>query len=269
MKILVSLILLLILAGCATENNPSHIIGTPRRSINVAYEEATEVYKAEESEPQQFAVLFREDANNTTRYAMFEPSEGAYLAAWLSPDAAIRRFEYNAGKKHAVYIAEMYLCGEIPLTWLLHCIASLSTPMLIIHPPIYPDDELPVEQIVDIAQRLGSFNLPMFITFFPEHDFPAAEFTTIFRIARNAFITHAPQIAFVWVAPSYTATPQTPFYPSHNIVDWVALPLMACWTAENGFTDVISQLEVFYNSFSNYKPIMILPLGVSHFTRGD
>jgi hypothetical protein len=49
----------------------------------------------------------------------------------------------------------------------------------------------------------------------------------------------------------------------------VGLPLMACWSAENCFTDVLAQLEVFYEAFHAYAPIMVLPLGISHFTRGD
>jgi hypothetical protein len=111
----------------------------------------------------------------------------------------------------------------------------------------------------------------MFVAFYPPetHSMSAVEYTTFFRTARNVFLNHAPMTAFVWISPGYTATPLNPFYPGHNAVDWVALPLMACWSAENSFTDILGRLETFYDSFHRHKPIMVLPLGVSHFTRGD
>jgi hypothetical protein len=167
----------------------------------------------------------------------------------------------------------MHLGNEIPVSWLLHCIASLATTLLIIHPPDNPElDDIPVSDlIIYLAQRLGAFNLPIFVSFFPNgyQDMLPAEYTTLFRIARNTFHNHAPMIAFVWNAPSHTATPNNPFYPGHNVVDWVALPLMSAWNEQTGYRDILRQFEQFYASFHEHKPIMVLPLGISHFTRGD
>ncbi|MCL2200151.1 MAG: hypothetical protein FWB80_14660 [Defluviitaleaceae bacterium] len=229
----------------------------------------TVVKAAEDVSPQAFTIFYRVE----TSAAMYEPVEGIYLAAWLSESTGIREFEYAAGKRHAVFVNEMELGEELPISWLLHCIASLATPMLIIHPPTNPDlyDIPEVELLIYLAQRLGSFNLPMFIVFYPDetHTRMPAEYTLLFRQARNTFHAHAPMAAFVWVAPSYTATPSSSFYPGHFAVDWVALPLLACWDYEKGFTDVLDNFETFYHSFHRHKPIMVLPLGVSHFTRGD
>lgn len=263
-KIFIFAILLLAFAACATDS-PPQIIGIPRAQVvrDAVAEEVTP------ETPQEFTVfLMRENAE----FAKYEPSEGAYLAAWLAPENPIRMFEHQMQKRHAVYVNEMDLGDEIPVSWLLHCIASFATPLLIIHPPT--DEELEdipaADLVVYLAQRLGGFNLPMFIAFFPEnHGMTPAEYTLFFRLARNAFLTHAPHAAFVWVAPSHAATANNPFYPGHGAVDWVALPLFANWTPQTEFTDVLASFEQFYFSFHEYKPIMILPLGVSHFTRGD
>ena len=203
---------------------------------------------------------------------MYEPTEGAYLAAWLSPDMPLRTLEELTGKRHAVYVHEMFLGDEIPFSWLLQCMATMATPLLIIHPPADPEAmELPVSYlVVNLANHLGSLNLPMFVAFYPPgHGIMAAEYTTTFRMARNAFHAHAPMAAFVWVSPTHVATPTNTFYPGHNFVDWVALPLLATWDAEDCYVDILSQLETFYGAFHQHKPIMILPLGISHFTRGD
>lgn len=215
-----------------------------------------------------FEVFFRSE---NAVFGMYEPAEGAYAAAWLVPGAGIRAFEYASGMRHAVYVSEIFLGDELDVSWLLHCITSLATPMFIVHPPENPElgEISEMELTAMLARRLGSFNLPMFVVFFPEHDFMAAEFVHLFRAARNVFAVHAPHAAFVWAAPCYTATPWNAFYPGHNAVDWVALPMLAEWSAEGGFTEVLPGFERFYDAFHEHKPIMVLPLGVSHFTRGD
>jgi hypothetical protein len=156
---------------------------------------------------------------------------------------------------------------------LLHFIASFATQLIIIHPPNNPElEDIPVSDlIIYLAQRLGSFNLPMFIAFYPNetYDMMPAEYTLLFRNARNVFRTHAPMTAFVWTAPSYSSTTQNPYYPGHASVDWVALSLLSNWKPESSYKNILHDFEIFYNSFHRHKPVMILPLGVSHFTRGD
>jgi len=267
-KIFLLLLLLFSLTACMTEN-PPQIIGTPRVHGGFIHETMAEDIIYEEIGPQPFTVLYRRE---NMKFEMYEPPEGVYIGAWLSPETTIRMFEHEADKRHAVYVNEINLGEEIDISWLLQCIASRATPLFIVHPPDNPGiDDIPTaDLVVYMAQRLGSFNLPMFIAFFPEeHGMMPAEYTLFFRQARNIFLTHAPMAAFVWVAPSHTATSQNPFYPGDNAVDWVALPLLAEWDAENCFTDILGNFNTFYNSFHEHKPIMVLPLGVSHFTRGD
>jgi hypothetical protein len=216
----------------------------------------------EDTGPREFTVLYREDA----AFGRYEPSDGAYIGAWLIPEMTIREFEHETGRSHAVYVYEIVLGEEIPVSWLLHCIASVATPLFIVHPPENFEDVSEIDLIIQLAQQLGAFNLPMFITFYPEgHGMMPAEYSLLFRNARNIFLTHAPMSAFVWTAPAGTSQN---YYPGHSAVDWVAVSLLAEWK-DDGFTDVLAEFDEFYNAFHENKPIMIFPFGVSHYSRND
>ena len=265
-KFFILLMILILFVSCMTDT-PPRIIDSSRSHWQL-YDDEPETY--EEPKPIPMTVMYRREG---VEFARFEPPEGTYVGAWLAPDTSIRVFEHVMEKRHAIFAHELHLGDDIPISWLLHCIASLATPLFVIHPPNNPElyDVSVYDLIEYLAQRLGSFNLPMFIAFYADdsHGLMPAEFTLLFRRARNIFLHHAPMAAFVWSAPSHTATPQNPFYPGHTAVDWVALPLLATWNAQTDFKNILEQFETFYNSFSEHKPIMILPLGVSHFTRGD
>lgn len=268
-----------LLTACAT-NNPVQITGTPpSRSVyfSATNDAPTEELQAEEAGPTPFAVLHKQEFAGLGK---FEPSDGVYLGAWLRPYTTFREFEGMVGRRHAVYVYEMHLGDEIPVNWLLQCMAVLATPLLIIHPPVEttifyidntPPPTIPIEtQIIALAQRLGALNLPMFVAFLPlGHGLDAGEYTTLFRYARGVFRDVAPLAAFTWVAPGTNATPSSAFFPGANAVDWVGVALFS-ERDEYGFAqDIIEVFEPFYRAFSGHHPIMILPLGVSHISSAD
>ena len=320
------------LTGCVTDN-PSQIIGSPtghdgRGGITRQAQQgdSDDVRHAAEDRPVPLTVLYRGQAASR---GMYEPSQGVYLGAWLHPSTGFRTFESEAGR-HAAYVFEMHLEDDIPVNWLLNVIAAQATPVLIIHPPRaafdYAEDTLHSDLIIQLAYRLGAFNLPMFVAFYPlpyatqgavvsgggmiaettdTVALDATEYTLMFRYARAVFMQYAPLAAFVWVAPGLHATPQNAFYPGHAAVDWVGVSLLArrdeiemhttdrhtagqpgesfgqtimlenetlneTISEPNGFvSDIVADFEPFYMAFHEYKPIMLLPLGISHFSRID
>jgi len=220
--------------------------------------------------PQPVSVLFQME--NAPR-AMYEPNDGVYLAGWLASHTAKRGFNLQAGRNHAVYVHEMYLCDEFPHMWLLECMAALATPLIILHPPVDADCPVPIgDRIEYFARRLGLFQMPMFVVYHPPCNrsmvVSAAEYTLIFRYARALFLAHAPQAAFVWLAPDTTVTPRNAFFPGHDAVDWVGVSLSAV-RGQNGLDNVIDSFAPFYHNFQAHHPVMVLPLGVSHFSRLD
>jgi len=267
------LVLLLTLTACMTDTPPRIVGESPSRSAPTrmspptAYEEPT----PEDNSPVPLTVLYKQ---GTAERAMFEPAYGVYLGAWLHPGANIRMFENQAGRSHAVYVHEMHLGDDVPINWLLSSIAALATPMLIIHPPRLPQEEDGTphgDLVIYLAHRLGVFNLPMFVAFYPlagaRYSMDATEYTLMFRYARAVFLAYAPLTAFVWVAPNTYATPQSPMYPGHDAVDWVGVPLLAAQGGDGFSSDILADFEPFYMAFQAHKPIMVLPLGISHFSR--
>ena len=262
------LLLIFMLTACMTDS-PAPITGTPRsRSFELSHTDAATEGREAENYPIQVPVLYQ--AENTTR-GIYEPSAGIYLGAWLAPHISNRSFVYQTDKNHAVFVYEMHLCEEIPVTWLLQCIAVLATPLFVVHPPLNEDFEIPIgDKISYLAQRLATFNLPMFVAFYPPgHGMAPQEYSIMFRYARALFLQHAPQVAFIWVAPGAESTTRNPFFPGHDAVDWVGVSLFAKRDSA-GFTgDIIGQFTPFYHQFQAHHPMMVLPLGVSHFSRSD
>ena len=263
-KFTLILVILLTLTACMTDQ-PATITGVPP-SRSVARNAAAGSYNAaaeDENLPVPIAVLHY--AENAGR-GIFEPEEGIYLGAWLTPDYQKRDFAARAGQGHAVFVHEIDLCDDIPATWLLQCIATRATPFFVVNPPL--DAEAPVgDMLTVLAQRLGAFNLPMFIAFYPPgHGLTPDEYSVIFRYARAVFLRYAPQAAFVWIAPNVMSTIRNPFFPGSDAVDWVAVALFAERDDNGQVVDVFETFAPFYHMFEAHHPIMILPLGVSHFS---
>ena len=262
-KSVLLLAILLTLAACVTDQ-PATITGVPP-SRSVARSTASYNYATTEDESLPVPISVLHYAENAIR-GIFEPKEGIYLGAWLMPDYPKRDFSGRAGQDHAVFVHEIDLCEDIPATWLIQCIAARATPFFVVNPPL--DTEAPIgDMLTVLAQQLGAFNLPMFIAFYPPgHGLTPAEYSVIFRYARAIFLRYAPQAAFVWIAPNVMSTIRNPFFPGSDAVDWVAVAVFAERDDNGHVTDIFETFAPFYHMFEAHHPIMILPLGVSHFS---
>ena len=267
MKKLATLLLLFLLAGCAAIDPP--FVGTPRGRSD----EAVPVYATlDDPTPMAVPVLFRQQGR---ALGLHEPTQGAFIGAWQEGDAFLspRLFNEATEKSHAIFTHEIVLGEALPFAWILQVMAADAMPLFILHdnPELF-DDLLPVDALSALAQALGSYDVPMFLAFFPQAGNPdkrADAFVTAFRLARIIFRVYAPQVAFVWVPPggSAAATPLHPYYPGHDVVDWVGLPLMQLRPREGTRRDLLEEMRPFYEAFHQHVPIMILPLGISHFSR--
>jgi len=202
---------------------------------------------------------------------MFETLDGIYLGAWLGRHLPKRDFVQSVGKNHAVFVYEFHLGSDFPTTWVLQNMALMATPLFVVQPPLEMCEETTIGELIsEFASRLGDFHLPAFVAFYPAGGgLIPAEFSLLFRYARALFLEHAPHTAFVWVATDTTATRRNPFFPGHDAVDWVGVPLFAR-RDEDGFArDAAHDFTHFYHQFQAHHPIMVLPLGVSHISQVD
>jgi len=175
-------------------------------------------------------------------------------------------------KKHAAFAMEITVGEEFPTTWILQSIAAQAAPVIVLQLPETAADDFPLAEITMFAYELGRYNLPAFIVFSPLPSVPGMspeDYVLLFRYARIIFRTYAPMAAFVWHTVDNTATPANPFYPGHDVVDWVSISLLAPHGPEGFIYDIPTQLATFYVNFQQYKPIMILPIGVGHFSHRD
>ncbi|MCL2602925.1 MAG: hypothetical protein FWD90_00430 [Defluviitaleaceae bacterium] len=266
-----TLLLLLFLSGCAADA-PSPIVGTPRRrTLDVRQDTPT----VSDPVPIPYTVLFTQAGATISTH---EPVEGAYIGAWLSPDTThitMRSFGNLAEKSHAIFVYEMELGDEIPLSWLLHAISSDAAPLFYFRLNFNEDEKrLPAAELAELARGLGIYDIPMFLAFNPlarGHGMTPEEYVNVYRLARILFRTYAPKVAFVWVVPEgqSDATPNHPFYPGHDVVDWVGLSVQALRSRDGFGTDIPSAIAPFHHAFQRHKPIMLLPAGISHFSRID
>jgi len=219
--------------------------------------------------PLPFTVLYA--GENMTR-AMYEPAIGTYVGAWLWQGLGKLDFEAMIEKKHAVFAMEMMLGDEFPATWILQSIAAQAAPLIVLRLPDTAADDFPLTELTMFAHELGRYNLPSFIVFNPLPPGPGMspeDYVLLFRYARIIFRTYAPMAAFVWHSNNNQSTPESPFYPGHDAVDWVSISITAPQGPEGFINDIPAQLAPFYVNFQEYKPIMLLPIGISHFSRRD
>ena len=271
MRLTVTLfILLLILTGCSVElpiwqTENRHI----RSVIITADEDHPTAIEAvvEATGPVPFAVLY---AGDNITGAIYEPVVGAYLGAWLGPRMTKSDFEAKTERKHAIYTLDFTLGDEFPTTWILQSIAAQAAPLIILRIPC--SDDFPLVELAVFAHELGSYNLPAFIVFNPlppQSDTRPEDYVLLFRFARTMFRSYAPMAVFVWHGVDNEATPDCAFYPGHDVVDWVSIEMLAPQNAEGFIVDIPAFLMPFYLNFQQYKPVILLPIGISHFSRRD
>ena len=262
------LILIIFVSGCATGNPPPISSGAVRSGQRGTQGEENLAAIAPES-PVAVPVLMQGAGG----------VDGIYTGAWLGEHISKRDFILQVGRNHAMFVYEYTLGEDIPVTWILQAIAIMATPVFIISPPqddgdsdfsypgiSYPGISMAMEYF---ARGVGAFNIPFFAALYPgDWGMSGNEFVLMYRYSRSIFMEYAPMATFVWVAPGDQACPGHPFFPGAESVDWVAVPLLA-GRITDGFTNVLEGFERFYHHFGQDFPIMVLPVGVSHFSLYD
>jgi hypothetical protein len=261
----------LLLSGCAMVERvmeiPAILAAPPMAEVaeNVSLVEPP--FLIETADPYKYipyTVLYETD---DIKWAKHEPAVGCYIGAvTLDTENSKKTFERRVEKKHAVYTIEMSLEDEYPATKIWQCIAAQGTPLILLR---LGENPLLTPETIRFAKWLGSFNIPVFVAFEPfaritrESDIEL--YITRFRIARAVFMEYAPSAAFVWLTdPGYDR-----HYPGDAAVDWVGLRVMAEWGGDGYAPDIPGMLDDFYLKYHLDKPIMLAPVGISHFAAHD
>jgi hypothetical protein len=206
--------------------------------------------------------------NGKSRRAKYEPTEGAYLGAYVL-NGDIKSFEAQTQKKHAIYATEVKL-GEYPENFILDCAVNGKTPNIVITPP----EKLPFNEITlkKTAQKFGTYDFPLFIQFYPnpkENGYPEQDYILFFRLAFKYFRDYAPNAAIVFTSCQGDIAELDSHYPGDAFVDWIGVDLLAT-VGENGkHSDVFNVLDYYYYSRQKTKPIMITKFGAAYYSKNN
>jgi len=224
-----------------------------------------EIFEIEpDGSPVRYSVFFESEP---IRLAMHEPPSGTLIGMYTDTisldNRVIRQVESLTGVSHATFMEAMLLGDPFPQMWILECMAEQKIPITVILPP---EDGNPFNlQLMDTlsqtAAAFGSFNLPMFIVFYPvpaNSRWSPDDYIAFFRHARAIFAVHAPKAAFIW-SVDVGLEDFKAFYPGELAADWVGLSVF-CQEP-----DTLERALEFYHTFQETAPIM-LNLGIAHFS---
>jgi len=270
-KTLFAVFFLLFVTGCA-KGSPEQ--SSDNRSFvsvrNAVIAEGTAANSASATEP--CGITYPRPDETLAPRGLYEPENGCCVGAYILEDYVVNgditEFEEKVGAEHAVYIYRMRLGGDFPFDWVLSCIAGMKTPFISVYPPengrLYDR-----EMLERTAGDCGTYNIPVFINFYPLTDsetFDAAEYAAFYIEARELFTEYAPKAAFVWSVDSCLAYGGLNYYPGDGYTDWAGLCIYADIGGGGDYPALDGELGYFYNTFRNRKPMMISEFAASHYS---
>ncbi len=252
MKFIISVCIIFMLVSCSEESYISETVSnfTEERPI----EEVYDVYK------------------EVARYNMskVEPYDSIYLGANINNsryENDINMFQEAVGKKHAVYVKEIYSTTsdkEIE-NFIFKNISNESIPYFIIN-FTNKDGDLSVENYRRIIGTMGKINHPIFVEVLP---FPAknkieSKKYTDFMIKMYDEIQLAGQnLNMVYPLDSEYSVLSYEYFAGNKYTDYVSIYMMS--DTNDMYTDVLLSMEYLYNNLIE-TPIF-LNVGVGHYSK--
>ena len=207
----------------------------------------------------------------------YEPVYGAYLGAYVLANPEIEfdisQFEEAVGRMGAIGIRHYQLGDPFPDKWLLECLAKKKAPHIVVTPGSM---SRPYDKEILEATALkfkNTYGIPAFIEFYPspkDYGNPG-EYISYFRLAKEIFAQHAPNVAFIWSVDMEEVYDSMIYYPGDDYVDWVGISMyFPIYKNHKKYSvDIYEKLDYFYSMYQDRKPIMISKLAVSHYSKED
>lgn len=254
--IIVSILLIVIvLVGC---------------SERVFFEE--EAVVLEESEKREIPIeLYVLEEVSSGKY---EPQQGIYTGAYVQKDEYVQgdllAYEDLIGQEQTFKVFTYNAEEGILKQDILRCIAQKKTPYIKL--VLGTDYDLtPLYQLIFDLKL--SYPTPIFIELYPltEKDYRVSEYKETYQRAYEILHKYLSDIVVVWSTDETRISDMALYYPGSGYVDWVGLNVYIP-RYKNGSQYVYEgtrQLDYWYKSFQEKKPLIISALAVSHFSRVD
>lgn len=255
MKIFSFFLALIFLSGCNSKN----IKKENTAPVNATSDQkTTEIYN-----------LFLE--NETYKLKKFEPKNNIYNGILLEENEknSILNFENQINAKHSIYLYNLNLGEEYPLSWILNCYSKYKTPFITILPPEDITQIFDTNLLEKTAKDFGNLDIPIFLNFYPVSEKIAIspeEYKNFFKLAKTYFSMYAKNICFVWSVNSNFAYNSKDFYPGDEYTDWVGINIEENILENNELNIIFNELDTFYKTYEKTKPIAISYLAISHFS---
>lgn len=259
------LFLSVFLVSCSSEN----ISNSALEQYN--YDELVSFVSANDKNTMEIYNLYIEEEYELSK---FEPSDKIYKGIYLEQQESgfVQSFENFTGVNQNVYLRDINLDEDFPLTWVLGCYSNSKAPFITILPKedssldeIY-DEEL----LISKAKEFGKLDIPMFVNMYPiQSDFDIVmqdkeKYISFFQNAKNYFSIYAPNVSVVWCVDQKMVYEAREFYAGDDYVEWIGINIYEDIDENNTLNIMFNELNFFYSEFSNSKPIF-MNLSISHF----
>lgn len=225
---------------------------------------------------------------NTIPYtsAKYEPSEGAYLGAYVLQEVSINNdmtlFNQMVGKKHVTYFKYVGYGKPFPMDWVQSVIELGGIPHIAWEPNNGLDHVQNDEYLKQFSQDAGSVDWPLFIRFASEmngtwcaYSGDPDTYIEKWRLVHDSLEEDAPKAMMLWTVFTFPEEQIERYYPGDDYVDWVGVNLYNVVYHNNNLQqgamgeDPLRLLDFVYDTYSARKPIHITEYGVTHYTTTD
>ncbi|OON93709.1 MAG: hypothetical protein ATN31_05355 [Candidatus Epulonipiscioides saccharophilum] len=201
----------------------------------------------------------------------YEPYEGVYLGAYMgNQDISEQDFINSLETDLAFKVFHYTKPNSITPTEILKCIANKQTPYF---------KFLFSEKISDFYYLIGDmkrmFNIPIFLELYPlsgKEITDPQKYKDSYIETYNIIKEHIPNTVFVYSVDYNNIEDALIFYPGDEYVDWIGLNLYMPKYENNiqiDYNRLKTQLDVWYKSFQEKKPLMFSGLAISHYSSVD
>lgn len=211
---------------------------------------------------------------NEVTSGKYEPFEGIYTGAYVEKDESVQGdlmiYEDLIGQEQTFKVFNYDATEGISKQDILKCIAQKKTPYIKLILGADYDLTSLYQLIFDLKL---SYQTPIFIELYPltEKNYKVNDYKETYQRAYEILHKYLSDIVVVWSTDETRVSDMALYYPGSSYVDWVGLNVYIprYKNGEQYVYEGTNQLDYWYKTFQEKKPMMISALAISHFSTVD
>ena len=204
----------------------------------------------------------------------YEPQEGIYTGVYMMQNDAkvedISSYEELVGQPQTFKVFHYTSEEGVSKQDILKCIANKKIPYIKLL--LGKDYDLtPLYQLIFDLKM--SYKVPVFVELYPlsERVFKVNEYKETYQRAYEILHKYLSDVTVVWSTDTCRVSDMALYYPGSGYVDWVGINIFIP-KYKQGVRyeyDGMNQLDYWYKSFQEKKPLLISGLAISHYSTVD